>query len=113
LWVFYLSFFTKNPKKLIAQLFLWGAVFFCLPMLISSPEFVLKSYVDWYHVLMEMRRYALAGGFESMLVCDLVVAARNAQFGLPEVKRGLAAAAGGHAASATPDPPTNRDGNGR
>lgn len=39
--------------------------------------------------------YALAGGFESMLVCDLVVAARNAQFGLPEVKRGLAAAAGG------------------
>jgi len=46
-------FFTKNPKKLIAQLFLWGAVFFCLPMLISSPEFVLKSYVDWYHVLLE------------------------------------------------------------
>lgn len=39
--------------------------------------------------------YALAGGFESMLACDLVVAARNAQFGLPEVKRGLAAAAGG------------------
>ena len=39
--------------------------------------------------------YALAGGFESVLACDLVVAARNAQFGLPEVKRGLAAAAGG------------------
>lgn len=39
--------------------------------------------------------HALAGGFESVLACDLVVAARNAQFGLPEVKRGLAAAAGG------------------
>ena len=39
--------------------------------------------------------YCLAGGFESMLVCDLVVAARNAMFGIPEVKRGLAAAAGG------------------
>lgn len=39
--------------------------------------------------------YALAGGFESMLACDLVVAARDAQFGLPEVRRGLAAAAGG------------------
>ena len=39
--------------------------------------------------------YALAGGFESVLACDLVVAARNANFGLPEVKRGLAAAAGG------------------
>ncbi|HSW20243.1 MAG TPA: crotonase/enoyl-CoA hydratase family protein [Ramlibacter sp.] len=39
--------------------------------------------------------YALAGGFEAMLVCDLVVAARNASFGIPEAKRGLAAAAGG------------------
>lgn len=39
--------------------------------------------------------YALAGGFEAVLACDLVVAARNAQFGLPEAKRGLAAMAGG------------------
>ncbi|MDR2328952.1 MAG: crotonase/enoyl-CoA hydratase family protein [Comamonas sp.] len=39
--------------------------------------------------------YALAGGFEVALACDLIVAARNAQFGLPEVKRGLAASAGG------------------
>jgi len=39
--------------------------------------------------------YCLAGGFESMLCCDLVVTARDAKFGLPEVKRGLAAAAGG------------------
>ena len=42
-----------------------------------------------------MEGYALAGGFESALACDLLVAARNAQFGLPEAKRGLAAAAGG------------------
>jgi enoyl-CoA hydratase len=39
--------------------------------------------------------YALAGGFELVLACDLVVASREAKFGLPEVKRGLAAAAGG------------------
>ncbi len=39
--------------------------------------------------------YALAGGFEAMLACDLVVASRTARFGLPEAKRGLAAAAGG------------------
>jgi enoyl-CoA hydratase len=39
--------------------------------------------------------YALAGGFELALACDLIVAARDAQFGLPEVKRGLAASAGG------------------
>lgn len=39
--------------------------------------------------------YALAGGFEAALACDLIIAANNAKFGLPEVKRGLAAAAGG------------------
>jgi enoyl-CoA hydratase len=39
--------------------------------------------------------YALAGGCEIALSCDLVVAADNAKFGLPEVKRGLVAAAGG------------------
>ncbi|MBM3673803.1 MAG: crotonase/enoyl-CoA hydratase family protein [Actinobacteria bacterium] len=38
---------------------------------------------------------ALAGGFEIMLACDLVVAADHATFGLPEAKRGLFAAAGG------------------
>ena len=38
---------------------------------------------------------ALAGGFEIMLACDLVVAADHAVFGIPEVKRGLVAAGGG------------------
>lgn len=37
---------------------------------------------------------AFAGGFEIVLACDLVVAAEEAQFGIPEVKRGLFAAAG-------------------
>lgn len=39
--------------------------------------------------------YALAGGMELAISCDLIVAADNAKFGIPEVKRGLAAAAGG------------------
>lgn len=39
--------------------------------------------------------YALAGGFEMALACDLIVAAENAVFGLPEVKRGLIAGSGG------------------
>lgn len=38
---------------------------------------------------------ALAGGFEIVLACDLAVAADTAIFGLPEVKRGLIASAGG------------------
>jgi enoyl-CoA hydratase len=39
--------------------------------------------------------YALAGGFEVAISCDLIVANVNAKFGIPEAKRGLAAAAGG------------------
>ncbi|WP_306369794.1 crotonase/enoyl-CoA hydratase family protein [Nocardiopsis sp. CC223A] len=39
--------------------------------------------------------YALAGGFEAVLACDLVVAAEDAKFGIPEAKRGLVAGAGG------------------
>ncbi|WP_062345144.1 crotonase/enoyl-CoA hydratase family protein [Herbidospora yilanensis] len=39
--------------------------------------------------------YALAGGFELALSCDLIVAAESAKFGLPEPKRGLIAGAGG------------------
>jgi enoyl-CoA hydratase len=38
---------------------------------------------------------AVAGGFEVVLACDLVVASRNGSFGVPEVKRSLVAAAGG------------------
>lgn len=39
--------------------------------------------------------YALAGGFEIALACDMIVAAEDARFGLTEVKRGLVANAGG------------------
>ena len=39
--------------------------------------------------------YALAGGLELMIACDLVVAHKDAKFGIPEAKRGLVAAAGG------------------
>jgi enoyl-CoA hydratase len=39
--------------------------------------------------------FAMAGGLEIALACDLIVAARDARFAIPEVKRGLFAAAGG------------------
>jgi enoyl-CoA hydratase len=39
--------------------------------------------------------HALAGGCEIVLACDMVVAGRGARLGIPEVKRGLVAAAGG------------------
>ena len=46
-------------------------------------------------VIAAVEGYALAGGTEIVLATDLIVAARNAKFGIPEVKRGLVAAGGG------------------
>jgi enoyl-CoA hydratase len=46
-------------------------------------------------VIAAIEGYALAGGFELALACDLIVASEEATFGLPEVTRGLVAGAGG------------------
>ncbi len=46
-------------------------------------------------VIAAVEGYALAGGFELALACDLIVASEAASFGLPEVRRGLVAGAGG------------------
>jgi len=46
-------------------------------------------------VIAAVEGYALAGGFELVLACDLIVASEAAKFGLPEVRRGLVAGAGG------------------
>jgi enoyl-CoA hydratase len=46
-------------------------------------------------IIAAVEGYALAGGFELALACDLIVASEEATFGLPEVTRGLVAGAGG------------------
>jgi hypothetical protein len=45
--------FSSNKLKFIAAFIFWMLVLFCLPMLISSPSFVVQSYSDWYHSLDE------------------------------------------------------------
>jgi hypothetical protein len=40
--------FSKDKIKYIGYIILWSLVLFGLPMLISSPEFVIQSYADWY-----------------------------------------------------------------
>lgn len=46
-------------------------------------------------IIAAVEGHAVAGGFEIVLACDLVVASETAVFGLPEVKRGLLAGGGG------------------
>lgn len=49
----------------------------------------------WKPLIAAVNGYAVGGGLELVLGCDLVVAAEHAQFGLPEAKRGLLADGGG------------------
>jgi enoyl-CoA hydratase/carnithine racemase len=46
-------------------------------------------------IIAAVNGFAMGGGFEICLACDLIVAEEHASFGLPEVKRGLFAGAGG------------------
>jgi enoyl-CoA hydratase len=46
-------------------------------------------------IIAAVEGWALAGGFEIVLSCDMVVASTEAKFGIPEVKRSLVAGAGG------------------
>ena len=46
-------------------------------------------------IIAAVNGFALGGGFELVLACDLIVAAEHASFGLPEPRVGLMAAAGG------------------
>lgn len=55
----------------------------------------LSEYTPRKPLIAAVEGYALAGGLELAISCDLIVTADNAKFGIPEVKRGLAAAAGG------------------
>ncbi len=46
-------------------------------------------------IIAAVEGHALGGGLELAMACDLIVAGSQVQFGLPEVRRGLIAAAGG------------------
>ncbi|MCK9414266.1 MAG: DUF2029 domain-containing protein [Prolixibacteraceae bacterium] len=44
-------FFSKHKPKLILWSFIWGVIFFVLPMFISSPGFIAGQYKDWFNEL--------------------------------------------------------------
>lgn len=45
--------FSQHKLKFVLSCLFWLVALFCLPMLISSPAFIVQSYQDWYHSLVE------------------------------------------------------------
>ncbi len=54
--------FAKNKPAYIAWLIVWSIIFYCLPMLFASPEFVSHSYLDWKDSLISKNVQNIVGG---------------------------------------------------
>ena len=63
----------------------------------SSASFggITSNFECWKPIIAAVNGYALGGGLELALSCDIIVAADHAEVGLPEPRVGLVAAAGG------------------
>ena len=49
-------FFVRDKKRFIIYLIIWSVIFFLLPMLFSSPEFIINSYKEWAIALIDKNR---------------------------------------------------------
>lgn len=46
-------FFSRHKLRLSLWLVIWSVILFCLPMVISSPSYIIEQYVEWFHCLLE------------------------------------------------------------
>jgi len=88
------AFSAGNDLKFTAELMAKGPY---VPQLLPPGGFggITNRFDCWKPIIAAVNGYALGGGFEIVLACDIVIAAEHARFGLPEPRVGLVAIAGG------------------
>jgi Glycosyltransferase family 87 len=64
--------FSNNKGTFLWSFVMWMVVLFCLPMLISSPQFIVQSYKDWYCSLVEKNDINTESVMQGMTVMRLV-----------------------------------------
>lgn len=65
-------FFSKHKVKFVAALIGWAALFFVLPMAISSPEYIIDQYKEWYLSLSGKNMENMFSGGQNQSLLGLV-----------------------------------------
>lgn len=68
--------FSKHKVRFILYFLFWCVVLFSLPMLLSSPKFIVQCYVDWYHSLavknVRNADVMASGGWQDLSVMGMI-----------------------------------------
>ena len=68
--------FSKNKLKFFLSFLFWMAILFCLPMLISTPAYIIQCYKDWYQSLSDKNQQNIAqsigGGMQDISLMGLI-----------------------------------------
>ena len=59
--------FSRHKVRFVVSCLFWTVVLFCLPMLISSPAFIIQSYKDWLHSLVEKNAQNVSADDENFM----------------------------------------------
>lgn len=65
-------FFSKHKPRLILSVIFWSVVFFVLPMIISSPGFIVQCYYDWFEALTDKNGLNICSLNQDMSVMGLI-----------------------------------------
>lgn len=64
--------FSDHKIKFVFSFIFWSVLLFCLPMLISSPDFIIASYKNWYDSLMYKNQINAESTMQDMSVMRMI-----------------------------------------
>ena len=65
-------FFSRHKGKFVLSLLFWGVVLFVAPMIISSPDYVVSQYHEWFVCLVEKNGENLASEAQNISALGMV-----------------------------------------
>ncbi|MEN9382129.1 MAG: hypothetical protein RI940_1010 [Bacteroidota bacterium] len=82
-------FFSKRKKTLIISLLLWLVVFFLIPLLATSPGFLVQSYKDWAEALALKSNFDMTKDMYHNMVDVTIQGMVKRVFNLPNLNKWL------------------------